>query len=38
MLADPHVDHRLIGSPLRQRSVCIVLSAVLLVVLAFAER
>jgi RsiW-degrading membrane proteinase PrsW (M82 family) len=36
MLADPHDDHRLIGSPLRQRSVCIVLSAVLLVVLAFA--
>jgi protease PrsW len=36
MLADPYHDPRLTGSPLRRRGVCIVMSAVLLVVLAFA--
>jgi protease PrsW len=36
MLANPHQDPVVAGSPLRQRSVCIVISAVLLVVLALA--
>src|SRR5262245_29151699 len=36
MLANPYYDPRPTGSPLRQRGVCIVTSAVLLVVLAFA--
>jgi RsiW-degrading membrane proteinase PrsW (M82 family) len=36
MLADPYGNHVPSGSPLRQRGVCILISAVLLVVLAFA--
>jgi RsiW-degrading membrane proteinase PrsW (M82 family) len=36
MLADPYHDPRLTGSRLRQRGVCIVINAVLLVVLALA--
>jgi len=36
MLTHPNYDALLVGSPLRQRGVCIVISATLLVVLAFA--
>src|SRR5688572_30618143 len=36
MLAGPHYDPLLPGFPLRQRGVCIVIDAMLLVVLAFA--
>ena len=36
MLTDPYYDPLLMGSPLRQRGVCKVISAALLVLLAFA--